>query len=96
MAKRTKRQELTEEYLMNFWLEKGHGVTVAWLVENEAELIKTSSWYKKYAVSQELHDEWYAWAISEIMKYFRWSKKRAERDFAFAYLNLAPTVKEEV
>ena len=93
MAKR--RKELTNTDFMNYWLEKGHGVTVEWLIENEGELIKTSSWYKKYAVSRALHDEWYSWAIGELMKYYKWSKKRAEKEFAFAYLNLAPTVKEE-
>ena len=82
-----KKKQLTAEYLMNYWLEKGHGVTVAWLVENEGELIKTPSWYKKYAVSSALHDEWYAWAISEIMKHYRWSKKMAEKNLVFDYLN---------
>lgn len=93
MAK--KRKELTTDYLMNYWLEKGHGVTVEWLQENEGELIKTPSWYKKYAVSAALHDEWYAWAIDEIRKHYRWSRQRAEKEFMFAYLNLAPGVKEE-
>lgn len=94
MARRKK--QLTADYLMNYWLEKGHGVTVEWLQENEAELIKTSSWYLKYAVSQELYDEWHAWAISEIMKHFKWGRARAERESALAFLNLAPAVKEEV
>ena len=90
-----KKKKLTAEHFMNYWLEKGHGVTVEWLQENEAELIKTSSWYKKYAVAQELHDQWYAWAIDELRKHYRWSKKMAEKNFVFDYLNLAPSVKEE-
>ena len=51
------KTKITDDYIMNYWLLKGHGIDVDWLKENEAELIKTSDWYKKYAVSQELHDE---------------------------------------
>lgn len=92
MAKRNK--ELTQEHFINYWLEKGHGVTVDWLKKNEGELIKTSSWYKKYAVEKSLHDEWREWAIKEVMKYYKWNRNMAERQFTFAYLNLAPSVKE--
>jgi len=89
-----KKVELTAEYFMDYWLMKGHNITTQWLIENESELIKTSDWYKKYAVSPELHDEWYEWAISEIMKRYRCSKKYARRQFCFEYLNVAPSVKK--
>ena len=90
-----KRKELTSEYIMDYWLEKGHGITTQWLIENEPELIKTSDWYKKYAVSQELHDEWYDWAIGEICKWKRCSRKYAKKNFAFEYLNLSPSIIKE-
>ena len=89
-----KRKELTAEYIRDYWLKKAFNIDSAWLVENEPELIKTPEWYKKYAVSQELHDTWYEWAICEIAKSRRISKKFARRGFAFDYLNLAPTVVE--
>jgi hypothetical protein len=89
-----KRKELTSEYIMNYWLTKGHNITVQWLIENEPKLIKTPKWYKKYAVTQELHDEWYEWAINEICKCHHCSKKFAKRNFAFDYLNAAPNVKD--
>ena len=63
------------------------------LLEKEPELSKTPGWYKKYAVTQEQHDEWYEWAIGEICKKTRMKRKYAERSFAFDYLNLAPAVK---
>lgn len=87
---------VTAEYLMDYWLLKGHGITVAWLIENETDLIKTSDWYKKYSVSSSLHDEWYKWAITEICKERNCSRKYAERNFCFDYLNVAPNVIENV
>lgn len=87
-----KKKDLTEEYIRDYWLKKGHNIDSAWLVENEPELIKTPEWYKKYAVSQELHDEWYEWAIDTISKTLMISKKSARRDFVWEYLNLAPSV----
>jgi len=88
------KAKLTQEYIMNYWLEKGHGITVKWLIENEPELIKSSDWYLKYSVSQELHDEWYEWAIKELMKNNRMSRKFITRNFAMDYLNCSPTIKK--
>ena len=79
---------------MNYWLQKGHGITCQWLRENEPELIKTSDWYKKYPTSQELHDEWYKWAIKELSKNTGLSQRFCRRSFAFDYLNCSPTIKK--
>jgi len=87
-----KRVELTEEFIMNYWLQKYHNITVKELIKKEPELIKSSDWYKKYAVSQEAHDEWYNWAIDIISKTFRMSKKYIKRGFCFDYLNCAPNI----
>lgn len=88
-----KKSELTAEYLINYWLKKYHNIDVKWLIENESELIKTSKWYEKYAVTQEEHDEWYNWAIDTISKVYKTSKKNAKRNFVFDYLNLSPSIK---
>ena len=90
-----KRKDVTSEYIMDYWLKKGHGIDVAWLIENEPELIKTPAWYKKYEVSQELHDEWYEWAVQTIMNHYHWKRDVARKEFCFAYLNIAPSVKKE-
>ena len=89
-----KRKRLTLEDLYNGWLVKYHGITVEELVEKEPELTKTQKWYKKYAVTQEQHNEWHDWAIKEIQKYYHCSKKTAIRNFCFDYLNVAPNIKE--
>lgn len=78
----------------NAWLEKYHGITIEKLVETEPELCKTQEWYKKYKVTQEQHDLWYEWAIKTIMKHYGYSRKTAIRQFCFAYINLAPDIKD--
>ena len=78
---------------MDGWL-KYHGKSVKWLIENEPELIKSPDWYKKYAVTQEQHDEWYDWAVSELGKNLRMPKTRVKRYFTFDYLNVSPSIKK--
>jgi hypothetical protein len=86
------KAQLTQEYIVNGWLQKYHGITVEELIEKEPELCNTSDWYKKYAVTQEQHDEWYEWAISELSKNLHMSKVRVKKLFAFDYLNVSPSV----
>ena len=85
-------KKVTEEEIYNGWL-KYHGLTVDELIKQDPETIKTPEWYKKYAVTQTQHDEWYEWAIDLICKRMKCSRKLAMRSFAFDYLNLAPSVK---
>ena len=84
---------LTQEFIMDWWLEKYHNISIKWILENEPELIKDPKWYKKYAVTQEQHDEWYNWAIDYMAKYYRKSKKRTKHDFVFDYINCSPSIK---
>jgi hypothetical protein len=86
---------LTKDFIMDWWLTRYHNVTCQWLRDNESELVKTPAWYKKYAVTQEQHDEWYDWAIDYMAKYYRRSKKQVKRDFCFEYLNCSPSVKKD-
>ena len=85
---------LTTDFIMDWWLNKYHNITCDWLRENEPELIKTPDWYKKYAVTEEQHDEWYEWAIDYMAKYYRMSKKNTRRNFVFDYLNCSPSIKK--
>jgi hypothetical protein len=89
-----RKEPLTEEMFYNAWLEKHYNITVKELVEQEPELIKSPDWYKKYAVSQADHDDWYLWAIDTVAKYYRCSKKEAKRKFMWDYLNLSPSIKK--
>ena len=90
-----RKEKLTEEYIINGWLKKYHGITVEELVRNEPELCKTADWFRKYSVTQEQHDEWYKWAVKEIAKNMGDTQKYVERHFAFTYLNTAPNVKKD-
>jgi len=83
-------KKVSTEYIINGWLEKYHGIKIEQLIKSEPELCKTSEWYKKYAVTQKQHDEWYEWAVAEICKATKLSKKAVKRGFAFDYLNVAP------
>jgi hypothetical protein len=85
---------IEQQFIMDWWLTKYHNTTCEELIKNEPELIKTAYWYKKYAVTQEQHDEWHKWAIDYIAKYYGWSKKRARQEFVFPYLNCSPSVKD--
>ncbi len=90
-----KKEQLTADMFYNYWLSKYHGITVQELKEKEPELIKTPDWYKKYAVTQAQHDEWYEWAIDTVAKHRKCSKKTAKDLFLWDYLNLSPSVKED-
>jgi len=85
--------KLTEEEFYNYWLKKYHDITKWEVIKQEPEICKTQEWYKKYAVTQDQHDEWYEWAINRIMKHHRCSRKYAMQLFAFDYINIAPYVK---
>jgi hypothetical protein len=87
------KKQLTMDDLINGWLYKYHGITVAELVTEKLELCKTGGWYKEYAVTQEQHDEWHEWAIRVFAKHFRISLKRARKSFVWTYLDAAPTIK---
>jgi hypothetical protein len=91
-----KRKELNTADFYNWWLSKYHNTTVEEIMEKEPELCTTVDWYKKYSVSPEQHDEWYEWAINTIADHFRCSKKTAKRMFCFDYLNVAPSIKDEI
>ena len=88
-----KKSELTEEFIIEGWLKKYHGITVKDMVDKHPKLCKTSLWYEKYPVTQEQHNDWYDWAIDIISKTLRMSKKNTKRRFCFSYLNCAPNIK---
>ena len=89
------KKQLTTEFIMDYWLQKYHNINIQWLIENEPELIKSPEWYKKYAVTQSEHDEWYDWAIDYMSKYYKMTKKMTKKNFCFDYLNCSPSIKKE-
>lgn len=87
------KRKLTEEDVYNAWLVPYHGITAKELAEKEPELVKTPDWFKKYAVTEAQHDEWYEWMIKALMKEKGYSRKVAKRHSWAVYLNCAPNVK---
>ena len=88
------KEKITQEFIMDWWLTKYHGITCKWVVEKHPKLCKSINWYKKYAVTQEQHDEWYEWAIKTLMKHYGFGREKVERMFAIDCLNCAPEVKK--
>jgi len=84
----------TANEYMNYWLEKYHGTTIEKVLEEHPEWEEDSrSFYSAYPVTYKQHDEWYEWAIKRVRKDYKLGRKAAEKEFTFAYLNLAPMIK---
>lgn len=96
-----KRKKLTEVDLINWWLEKYHNTNIAeiqalhpeWRADNPE--YNSRMFYEAYQVTEAQHDEWHKWAIDAFGGYLGLSKKRADREFAWTYLNCAPMVKKD-
>jgi hypothetical protein len=89
-----RRKPLTENDLINWWLQKYHNTTLEEVFKEHPDWTHRD-FYPAYAVTQEQHDEWRKWALKECADYFRLGKKYAEKAFAFIYLNTSPAVKDE-
>jgi hypothetical protein len=92
-----KKRKINADDFVNWWLEKYHNTNLDEVRKEHPEWEDgnhSTEFYKTYQVTQEQHDEWYDWAIKTILKKVRWSKKMAKRQFAFPYLDLSPSVKQ--
>lgn len=94
-----KKKEMTERECIDWWLKKYHNTTLKDVEDTHPEWLKdpqkhTRDFYEAYAVTQEQHDEWHEWFLSEVMKRFKYSKKLARRRTAFDYLNVSPSIKQ--
>lgn len=94
------KAKLTEEDLINWWLERYHNTNLKevqalhpdWRSDNP----EYSPWmfYDAYPCTQAQHDEWLVWAKEKFAKHFRLTKKQVDRHFALTYLNVSPKVIE--
>lgn len=91
-----KRKQLTDADIINWWLQKYHNTTIAEIhvlhPDWGGEGWDSRTFYNAYKVTQEQHDEWHKWMLTELQKYFRCSKKYVERHSWVIYLNTSPTV----
>jgi len=88
-----KKEPLTEEMLIDKWLQDYHGITLRYAYEQQP-WTNSRDFYARYPVTQEQHDEWREWLLQTIMKHYRMKRKVAERNIALIYLNTSPLVKE--
>lgn len=92
------KKELTEDILINWWLEKHHNTNIAEIKKEHPDWThdnpdyNSQMFYDLFPVTQEQHDEWKDWAFNTFKKHFKLSKVGAERAFSFVYLNCAPKV----
>ena len=93
-----KRKELTEEYVINWWLEKYHNTNLDQVLKDHPEWDDgenhSRDFYNTYAVTQKQHDEWHKWFIDTVAKTHGTSKKWARKNTCFDYLNVAPSIKD--
>ena len=95
-----KKKQLTEEDLINWWLEKYHNTNLAEVAKlhpdwrNDNPDYNSRMFYSAYQCTEEQHDEWRAWAFEAYRKFTKLNKRTAERGFCFIYLNTSPMVKE--
>lgn len=85
-------KKISIEELVDWWLVKYHGITYK---EAKEEYDKEEyDFLKKYAVTQEQHDEWAEWFENFLMKKTKMSIKNVKRNSWGIYLDAAPMVKE--
>lgn len=87
------RKELTEEDFINEWMIPYHGITIEEAYEKDP-WPDSRTFYQRYAVTQEQHDQWNDKAKEMFGHHFRLSKSNVDRHWGLTYLNVSPTVKQ--
>lgn len=86
-----KKQQLSKDDLINYWLHKAYGIT---LNEVPTDILK-NDFFRTYPVSKELDNEWNEWMIDKLSKHFKRSKKWVLQNYGFIYLDTAPVIIKE-
>ncbi len=89
------KKKLSEEDIINWWLEKYHNTNIEKVLKKHPEWADgnhSRDFYDAYRVTQEQHDEWHEWMIKALMKEFGCKKKYAKKASWVLYLNTAPSV----
>ena len=94
-----KRKKLTLDEIVNYWLEKYHGITVAQVREEHPDwternpMYSSRIFYETYPCTEEQHDEWREWLVKALMKETRMGRKYVEKGIWGIYLDTAPMIK---
>lgn len=90
--------EYIEEALINKMMEK-HNLTLEDIKSNLDEdkrwVIDGQDWFVYYTMTKEEYEVFRKWAINEIKKTFRMTKRRAEDEFGWWFLNIGLRVADE-
>lgn len=88
-----KRKELTQHDLINDWMVPYHGLTIE---EAHAKEPWTDSrtFYDRYPVTQEQHDEWNEKAKARFKKELKLSEYRLKRHWPYTWLDVSPKIIE--
>lgn len=84
-------KELTETDLINMWMVPCHGLTIEQAYENDP-WTESRTFYERYKVTQQQHDDWNEKAKERFRKELKLSKSMIDRHWGFTYLNASPTV----
>lgn len=93
--------KLTEKDLINKWLTDYHNTNVDKVLKDNPDWdIESKEWdsntfYNKYLVTKEQHDEWEKWARNEVYESSSYTKEYVNKHFGFIALNCAPKIKND-
>lgn len=90
--KKIKKKDLTYTFFRDMWLKKYHNTTSAEVAKKHPDLANTPDWFLLYPCTQEQADEWEAEAKEIMKKHFG---TRGEREWVWAWLDVAPYVPRE-
>jgi hypothetical protein len=92
---KTNKNKISEEMLLNVWLEKYFETTIEEIIESgkyKNDISDSRKFYADHAVTEEQHDWWQ----EEVRKIFKkkFGAKLGEKTFSWAYINTAPSIKK--
>lgn len=97
-----KKKDISEEVLINTWLEQYYGVTLSDVKgdykkdENgKFSVEETRKFYNDFALTEEQHDKWDKQLRKELRKKLKVPKGMFDRSYGFVYLNIAPTIQKD-
>ena len=90
------KARLSEEDIVNHWLEKYHNTNTVKVLKDHPEWDDdkdhSREFYNEYQVTQEQHDEWQLWTIKAIAKDKKVSQKYVKKSWWMIHLNSSPMI----
>jgi len=95
-----KKQKLTQDDIINWWLGRFFNTNLKQILEENPEWKEnpdehTRDFYEKYAVTKEQHDAFEKYFYKEVPKVLKVTQKYWRRYGCWTYLDTAPSIKKE-